>query len=828
MSFTSTVAPTEILARGPLALEAYNKAIREGGTCVSRVPLMVVGQDRSGKTSLKKSLMGKPFNPDEDSTVGIDADPSYFQVSTEVWKVGKKGEENDSETSLSYEQHVARLAVEHLRQKQNTPKESVPESTHTEETLEDKIFMESTVPISLGHNSVEASASDLPIASSHDTAEFPDLSEETRSNATSQETSTVPEVGHDIPDMPEDIAALIEMKLKESEKVGDGEGVISVLWDFGGQSVYYTTHPLFLTTRAIFLLVDDLSRNPHDRAKSVVKQGMFTKAEDSFDLSTNLDYLDFWMSSVASLGRSESNQVGPKSVLPEKLPPVFLVCTHADTPYGGGDPFALAKQVFGSLQTKPYKSHLYDDIFVVDNTKSGHETECSEVVRLRNKVLAVAKELPQTKEVIPIKWLRYEKKLEDMKENGHKWISLDVAKQIAFEECDIVGDDQFHTLLNFLHDQRVLIHFDDTQELNKMVVLDPQWMVDVFKEVITIRPYHGKEKEFKELWCKLEKEGILDENLLEHVWSPLLDSKETSESLIAVMEKFSLLCTFPSSNASCSKQYLVPSMLMSHPPEGIVELIKSARIPSLFLKFESGHIPLGFFPRLVLQFFQWAKDECLSPVDPQLYHNFARFYTSEKENCSVVLLCHSFSIEVVVHSGNANHGLAESLQSKLSLSEDASHVTFDKQCASAVRRQLELMFESMRKEFCWLKNMSYEVSFICPVCCEGGSVNYCRTHRAQVCKQEECLHFLTESQLCNATSVSCTKSAVAKNNRVQIEQFAPWLLSQRNQVNNIKSLFLTKDNTPVKQCMTAIHGTKSKLTLLKFELIQSYRNFIFF
>ena len=811
MSFTSTEVPPEILARGPLALEAYNQAISEGGTCVMRVPLMVVGQDRSGKTSLKNSVMGKPFNPDEDSTVGIDADPSYFQVSTEVWKVGKKGEENDFETSLSYEQHVARLAAEHLRQKQSTPSEVVPESTFTEEILQDnKIFLESPggaatevsansdLPISRGHDSAEednsefdskSSGSDLPNTSSHDTAKFPELSEETRSLATSQvETSMVPELGDNIPDMPEDIAALIEMRLKESEKVED-EGIISVLWDFGGQSVYYTTHPLFLTSRAMFLLVHDLSRNPHDRAKSVVKQGMFTTSEDSFDLRTNLDYLDFWMSSVASLGSSESNQEGPKGeVLPEKLPAVFLVCTHADTPYGGGDPSALAIKVFGCLQTKPYKSHLYDDVFVVDNTKAGNESECLEVVRLRNEVLAVAKELPQTKEVIPIKWLRFEKRLQDMKENGHKWITLDAAKKIASEECSIVDDDQYHTLLNFLHDQRVLIHFDDTPELNKMVVLDPQWMVDVFKEVITIRPgpYHGKEKEFKELWCKLEKEGILDEKLLEHVWSPLLDSKETSESLIAVMEKFTLLCPLPPSHASCSKQYLVPSMLMSHPPEGIVELIKSARIPSLFLKFESGHIPLGFFPRLVLQFFQWAKDECLSPVDPQLYHNFARFYTSEKENCSVVLLCHSFSIEVVVHSGNASDDLAESSQSKLS--EDTSHVTFDVKCASAVRRQLELMFESMRSEFCWLKNMRYEVCFICPACSEGGSVNYCRTHRTQGCKQEECLHFFSESQLCNVKSVSCTKCAVVQDSRVQVEQFAPWLLSQRNQVNRMRNV----------------------------------------
>jgi len=52
---------------------------------------------------------------------------------------------------------------------------------------------------------------------------------------------------------------LIEMLLREVDKVEDKEDLYSVLWDFGGQSVYYATHPLFLSPRAIYLLVNDLS-----------------------------------------------------------------------------------------------------------------------------------------------------------------------------------------------------------------------------------------------------------------------------------------------------------------------------------------------------------------------------------------------------------------------------------------------------------------------------------------------------------------------------------------------------------------------------------------
>jgi len=37
-------------------LEVYNKALTEWRTFDRRVPIMLIGQDRSGKTSLKNSL----------------------------------------------------------------------------------------------------------------------------------------------------------------------------------------------------------------------------------------------------------------------------------------------------------------------------------------------------------------------------------------------------------------------------------------------------------------------------------------------------------------------------------------------------------------------------------------------------------------------------------------------------------------------------------------------------------------------------------------------------------------------------------------------------
>ena len=758
MFLAYTVVPEEITLRGPLAVEAYNKALNEGKARVKRLPIMVIGQDRSGKTSLKNSMLGKPFNPDEDSTVGIDVGPSHFNVSTDICMQGENTvnnqAQNDFREALSFEHHMARLVVEvltHHTNNQNS-KDDLPSN-------EAKIVSSSVA----SKNAIESGQE-----SGADSA------------ARQEEKNCIVEI-------PDEVAERVKNLLQEVEekRVGDDAEMYSIVWDFAGQPVYYATHPLFLTQRAVYLLVFDLSRGLHARADPTVKQGMYSMILDNHDCKSNLDYLDFWMTWVASIGNQDENQQIRLDQSPMNIPPVFLVCTHADEPCGGADPFVLAREVFGSLETKPYKNQLYQDVFVVDNTKSGSKAECSEVKRLWEKVRAVAKELPQMKEDYPVKWLRFEKALQTAVREGKKWISLEETRLIASKLCHIEDDQGFATLLNFLHDQRILIHFDSSPLLNNMVILDPQWLVELFTSVITVKPgpYEGKERE---LWRRLQTEGILEYKLLELVWDPLSIPKEMFPSLLEIMEKFSLLCPWPSSDASCSKQYLVPSMLMSHPPKDIIKLVASAQIPSFYIRFESGQVPPGFFPRLVLQFFQWGQDGVWRAENPQLYANFARFYTSADDDCSVILRCHSSCIEVVVHRGNASTNLTACLQSKLNLSAVPNYDGFEEACARAVRRQLVLMLECMREEFFWFKNMKYKIGVICPVCCQESKANYCCKHHKQWwCEQEECLHFISESDLRKAKDfIRCLRCPTAEINKVHVKRFAPWFETSDEQVKD--------------------------------------------
>ena len=704
----------EILAQGHSAGEAYNRALIDGKAYIKRVPVMLIGQDRTGKTSLKRSLKGEAFNAKERSTDGIETDPSYFRISTEIWRTGKKNEDTDSESKFLFEHYAAQHVVESLKKgKTNSPQ--VKETSVTEQTILQDPNLRMTD--SCGDNDDRLFARTLP----------------------------------------QDVASLVGKLLQDDETVEDEDEIYSIFWDFGGQSVYYATHPIFLTEKAIYILVCDLSRNPNEKASVPVMKGMYRNIKDTCCNKTNLDYLDFWMSSVYSLvGANTGGQdAAVPGTLTDKLPPVFLVCSHADKPYRDNDPKQLALDVYGVLRKRIYYQHLFKDIFVVDNTKSGSDNECPEVVRLRRELFAVAENLPHMKEAIPLKWLRYENILQRLSKERYKWIHIQKARQIASDECGIHDEEEFRVMLNFLHEQRILVHFNETPELDNMVILDPQWLIDVFKRVITVKRYEHTEKNVEELWLQLET-GILDERLLDHEWKPLFDSQEPRKSLIALMERFCLLCSWPSDNAN--KKYLVPSMLMSPPTDDVLEVLSSVQIPSLFVRFESGRVPVGLFSRLVLLFYQMSQIQWKSPVNPALFNNFALFHILPDQGTSVILLCHSSCIEIVVHNGDdAPEEVA-----------GFNHGNFDLTTSRAIHYQLKFLLECMRMEFHWLKNMVYEICVCCPVCSQKGSVQ-CRVHGVRGC---ECLHLLSEMEL--QKSQYCKTPGVRGDCRIDIKMFAPW------------------------------------------------------
>ena len=113
---------------------AYENALKTGKVNVYRARIMLIGQDRAGKISLKKSFLGLPFDPDEDSTEGIEVDPSKFEVYVDQVKNWKR---TDEKLGVSqYASNLAKMAARNI-QKDEDEKEEGEENDYEENNIDE-------------------------------------------------------------------------------------------------------------------------------------------------------------------------------------------------------------------------------------------------------------------------------------------------------------------------------------------------------------------------------------------------------------------------------------------------------------------------------------------------------------------------------------------------------------------------------------------------------------------------------------------------------------------------------------------------------------------
>ena len=190
---------------------------------------------------------------------------------------------------------------------------------------------------------------------------------------------------------------LQSLRLEDDTK---SEEVILTLWDFAGQHLYYASHSVFLSGRAVYILVYNLSKNLVATAEPCVRQGMNDIRLENPNNETNLDNLLSWLVSVHSI-RSDTNKNVPHqgTKLSYLRPPVLIVGTNLDQPFG--DVETTEKHIKKSVLGKEYAKHVRAPYFRVDNTTENNEG----VQKLRHKIMEVLKDEPYMPQEVP---LRYE------------------------------------------------------------------------------------------------------------------------------------------------------------------------------------------------------------------------------------------------------------------------------------------------------------------------------------------------------------------------------------------------------------------------------------
>ena len=173
------------------------------------------------------------------------------------------------------------------------------------------------------------------------------------------------------------------------------------LWDFAGQHLYYASYPVFLSTRAVYMLVYNLSKGLKETAQPCFRQGVNDILLDNPNKENNLENLLSWLeslSSICSLKPDASERTTELEDLPYVRPPVFIVGTHADEPHQ--DIKEMELQIRREIRGKDYERHVIRPFFSVDNTQGSSDEG---VAALQKQMIEVLEQEPYMGEEVPIR-----------------------------------------------------------------------------------------------------------------------------------------------------------------------------------------------------------------------------------------------------------------------------------------------------------------------------------------------------------------------------------------------------------------------------------------
>ena len=144
--------------------------------------------------------------------------------------------------------------------------------------------------------------------------------------------------------------------------------VVMDIWDFSGQHLYYASHPIFFSPRALYILVHNLSKPLDAAAEPCMRQGSNEEKLENPNNATNMEKLLSWLATVhnAALATNDTDD-DAQHKLPYLRPPVFIVGTHADKPVE--DIAVIKKQIQERISGMEYEKHVVRPLFCIDNTE---------------------------------------------------------------------------------------------------------------------------------------------------------------------------------------------------------------------------------------------------------------------------------------------------------------------------------------------------------------------------------------------------------------------------------------------------------------------------
>ncbi|XP_062619010.1 uncharacterized protein LOC134280579 [Saccostrea cucullata] len=528
---------------------------------------MIIGCAGSGKTTLLERLKGNDvaeIKQKTKSTRGIDIHTDIFDVSDTI----------NVNTSV-HKQHF-KATFDEIIQIQNVLEHSQKETNeqHIEEQVENKKLVSEKI-------SVKQTSKDNP---------NPNPGTDLSKNVTLPEKSA--EKNEVSPNADKDsISEILRISSSDSD---DPEKRITIL-DFAGQCAYYATHQVFMSPRAFFILVLNMEKKFDDQ----VGEEECSQTGSIFKKWTHRDYLKFWVKSIHQYSSDKA--------------PVLLIATHAEEKTEEEEA-AFFREIWKTLETKD--KSLQRHLNVKRQFSVGfHDSD--NIEKIKSSIAKIVQEMDHWGKELPRSWAMFENFFQEKKSQRimHKE-TLKAFNDALPQEIKLRTVKDINVMLQFFHDIREILNFSQ-ESLNEIIILDVQWFVNAFKNVITDKN-HAEEDlfEYASEWENFNKTGELNDTLLTAIWKIKDDGyMKHKKDIMLYMEKLGLVAKLD------GLTWYVPCMNKRPFPSNHFKSYPSSSILCYTFHF----LPAGIFQRLVTACLQIPWEFASSKSGPFIYQNVAVF-----------------------------------------------------------------------------------------------------------------------------------------------------------------------------------------------------------
>uniref|UniRef100_UPI00398F3D60 leucine-rich repeat serine/threonine-protein kinase 2 isoform X2 n=1 Tax=Pristiophorus japonicus TaxID=55135 RepID=UPI00398F3D60 len=337
-----------------------------------------------------------------------------------------------------------------------------------------------------------------------------------------------------------------EWSVHVKENKGKRKEYMLNVWDFAGQEEFYSTHPHFMSSRALYLVVYDLRKGTGE-----------------------IDAIKHWLFNIKARASSC---------------PVILVGTHVDMTNEKHQQNCITKIKMEFLQHRNFPP-IRDYHFVVATEES------DSVARLRRAIISQIqtfkiRDQPVMGQLIPHSYMELEKRI--IQERKAVLTEFPVIHQqrlleIVQENQLQLDENELPHAVRFLNESGVLLHFHDPAlQLRELYFVDPQWLCKMIAQIVTV-----KAASFPKHPC-----GIIYRSDVEKFLSQKNSFPQNYMSqYIKLLEKFQIALPLG------EEQLLIPSSLPDQRP--VIELPHCENSELIVRLYEMPYFPMGFWSRLI-------------------------------------------------------------------------------------------------------------------------------------------------------------------------------------------------------------------------------------